>query len=77
MRAKLQIESVTTRQGNESIKFHAVCKSGGYTGDGSDEDNTFARFSPSANLEIAITNPDLLGKFKPGEKYYVDFTPAG
>lgn len=38
--------------------------------------NAYAKFSPSATLQISITNPALLGKFKAGEKYYVDFTPA-
>ncbi|WP_204367562.1 hypothetical protein [Janthinobacterium sp. HH01] len=44
--------------------------------DGSDEDNSFARWTPSAELTMTINNPDLLGKFKVGDKFYVDFTPA-
>lgn len=76
MRAKLQIESVTQRQHGETLKFHAVGPKGSYTADGSDEDNTYARFSPSASLEITIQNPALLGQFKPGQKFYVDFTEA-
>lgn len=55
--------------------MHAVCASK-YPEDGSDEDNTFAKFSPSANLSINIANPDLFGKFNVGDKFYVDFTPA-
>lgn len=76
MRAKLQVASVTQVQGAEILKFHAVCKTGGYGADGSDEDNTYAKFSPSASLELHVANPALFGAFKPGEKYYVDFTPA-
>ncbi len=68
-----RIEKSTT---TETLHFSAVAKSGSYPEDGSDEDNTYAKFSPSANLSISITNPALLGKFTPGEKYYVDFTPA-
>lgn len=56
------------------VKFHAVCKSGSYPEDGSDEDNTFAHFSPSASLEIQICNPALHGKLRPGQQFYVDFT---
>lgn len=33
-------------------------------------------FSPSVSLEITIANPALRGKFKAGQKFYVDFTPA-
>ena len=76
MRAKLKIESVTAFEGGEKLKFHAVCKTGSYPADGSDEDNTYAKFSPSASLEIAVMNPALHGQFKPGEKFYVDFTKA-
>lgn len=43
---------------------------------GTPEDNSFATATPSASLTMIITNPELLGKFKPNEKFYVDFTPA-
>jgi hypothetical protein len=43
---------------------------------GESEDNTFARYSPSGELTISITNPNLLGKFNPGDPFYLDFTPA-
>lgn len=76
MRAKFVVSSVERFGTSERLKFNAVCKSGPYPQDGSDEDNTFAKFSPSAECSIHVTNPDLLGKFNPGQKFYVDFTPA-
>jgi hypothetical protein len=76
MRAKMIVESVQRFQNSEKLTFRAVPKSTAYPEDGSDEDNTFAKWSPSATLEIHVTNPALLGKFNPGEKYYVDFTKA-
>jgi hypothetical protein len=76
MRAKLQVQSVTPCGEGEILNFHAVSKSGAYPEDGSDEDNTYAKFSPSASLEINVQNPNLKGQFQVGEKYYVDFTPA-
>lgn len=76
MRAKMYVESVTKVAGAELLKFRAVGKSGGYPADGSDEDNTYAKYSPSAVLELTVANPALHGKFEPGQKYYVDFTPA-
>lgn len=87
MRAKLQIgfvhehfwgpvdESGKQTKSAETLKMHAVAASK-YPEDGSDEDNTYAKFSPGADLSINIANPALWGKFKVGEKYYVDFTPA-
>lgn len=82
MRAKLQVGSVFAYRNaegevsNETVTFFGVSKSTPYPADGSDEDNTFARFSPSANFQISIANPALFGQFEPGQKFYVDFSPA-
>lgn len=76
MRAKMKLATVNRTESGEILKFNAVCKDGGYPADGSDEDNTYAKFSPSASVEIHVANPALFGQFNPGEKYYVDFTPA-
>jgi hypothetical protein len=82
MRAKLQVGFVqehhsfdTKEKCMETLTMHAVAASR-YPEDGSDEDNTYAKFSPGAQLHINIANPVLWGKFKVGEKFYVDFTPA-
>ncbi len=75
MRAKLIISSVTHLEGGqEQLKFRGACKSSGYPADGSDEDNTFAKWSPSVALDITISNPALYGQFKPGMKMYCDFS---
>lgn len=77
MRAKLRVSSVTKHEGgSETVKMHAVAKNTAYPEDGSDEDNTFARFSPSADFSIHIANPALYDKFAVGDKFYADFTPA-
>jgi len=76
MRAKMQITSIEQFNGSEKLKLCAVSKGGAYPEDGSDEDNTYAKFSPSANLEILIANPALIGQFKPGQKFYLDFIEA-
>ena len=78
MRAKMQIKVVENLgdDDGEILHFSAVSKENGYGIDGADENNTYARFTPSAEIKIHITNPNLLGKFKVGEFYYVDFTKA-
>lgn len=78
MRAKFRVTKVepfgTTM---ERLHFAAVSKSDGpYPVDGSDENNTFARYSPSAACTIDVANPALFGKFEVGNQFYVDFTPA-
>lgn len=82
MRAKMRVSFVTTTTDGpdgptlyERLGMHAVAASE-YPEDGSDEDNTYAKFSPDANFSILIANPALFGKFKVGEKYYLDFTQA-
>ncbi|MDE1914757.1 MAG: hypothetical protein KGJ57_17340 [Sphingomonadales bacterium] len=81
MRAKLQCSYVFPHRDadgktlSEQVSFHAVCKSN-YADSELDEDNTYARMSPSANFQITIANPALFGKFEPGQKFYVDFHPV-
>jgi hypothetical protein len=77
MRAKVNVLGVIKHEGfnSETVEFRAVPKPA-YDSDGTDEDNTFAKFSPSAVFTIQIANPALLGKFETGQQYYVDFTPA-
>lgn len=76
MRAKLRVISVTPQGDQERLTFCGVSKSESYPEDGSDEDNTYAKFSPSVELGITIANPALVGAFKQGDTFYVDFTPV-
>lgn len=84
MRAKVRVSSVfpyrdqqTGETVNEMVDFHGVSKSDGpYPADGSDENNTFSKYSPSVNFRITIANPALFGKFESGDTFYCDFTPA-
>lgn len=82
MRAKFQVSMVQEHfygeagaKSQETVTFHAVAASK-YPEDGSDENNTYAKFSPGANCSINIANPALFGKFAHGDCFYVDFTPA-
>lgn len=76
MRAKLKLHHVDRQNGGrETLHFCAVAASR-YPEDGSDENNTFAKFSPSAVLQLTVANPALLGKLNEGEEYYLDFTKA-
>ena len=83
MRAKVRVGSCTPYRNadtgetiSEQVVFHGVPKNDGYSADGKDEDNTFAKFSPSVMFQMTIANPDLFEKLEPGKTFYVDFTPA-
>lgn len=73
MRAKLKVTQVKEYPDSEVLTFQAVYKDK-YDLDGLDEDNTFSKFTPNANLTMTIQNPMLLNKFETGQTYYVDFT---
>lgn len=79
MRAKLRISGIFPTQAGdmEVMRFHGVAKSDGpYPADGSDENNTYAKFSPSVDLQLLLANPNLVGTFEVGDVFYVDFIPA-
>ena len=80
MRAKMRVSQampIFNNEGTEKIAeklyFYAVCAST-YPEDGTDENNTFAKFTPNAMIELYCQNPALFDKFKPDEEYYVDFS---
>lgn len=76
MRAKFILNTIAKVGDQEQLIFSAVSKSGAYPADGLDEDNTYAKFSPSGSLSLTVANPNLIGKFEVGQKFYLDFTPC-
>ena len=70
MRAKLKCQSISIYEGAYEANLSAVYA------DGDLENASFSSTTPSANLRIMITNPLAYDFFKPGECYYLDFTPA-
>lgn len=76
MRAKMKVVSVEEHDGYENLSFSAVSKPEGYPEDGSDENNTFAKWTPTADLKMTVNNPKLFGKIFEGDEYYLDFIKA-
>ena len=52
----------------EKLSFQPV------VGYGSEENKSFSKYTPSGSLEMTVTNPDLFGKIKSGDVFYLDFT---
>jgi hypothetical protein len=74
MRAKFLVTKVEVNSETfQTVNMMAV-SSKPFDADGNSEDNSFARWTPSGELRIGISNPNLMGKLKEGEKYYLDFT---
>jgi hypothetical protein len=40
------------------------------------EDVSFAAATPSGELKIYVSNPAVIGTFRPGNNYYLDLTPC-
>ena len=77
MRAKMRVANVVGHlDGSESLSFSGVARADGYPEDGSDENNSFARWTPCAELNMLVQNPDLCGKFVINDEFYLDFTKA-
>lgn len=75
MRAKFKVDSIEKYEGSEALTLSAVYADS-YGENGESEDNDFARWTPFGELRMTVNNPNLLGAFKEGEKYYLDFTKA-
>lgn len=81
MRAKMRLFHITPTHNDkdetvqELLHFHAVSASK-YPEDGSDENNTYAKFSPSGLIQLMVANPALIGEYVIGTEHYIDFTPV-
>ena len=69
-RAKFKVISVTESEGgNKSVKLQPV------TG-GSKENESFFKWTPYGEINMGTINQEAAAQFKPGQQFYVDFTPA-
>jgi hypothetical protein len=68
VRAKFRVHSVTHHEGeSRTVALGAVS---------GDENKTWSKWTPSGSLSINITNPEAFDQFKPGDIFFLDFTPA-
>lgn len=81
MRAKVRVSAVLPYQNQSGVTqsvrlmFNGVSASS-YPEDGTDENNTFAKWSPSVVFDMQVSNPALFEAFDVGDTFYADFTPA-
>lgn len=76
MRAKMRVGSVKLTEYGEVLEMAPVCGNKPFGPEGESEDNTFARFTPTGSLSLTVNNPAMAGQFKPGQEFYLDFTPV-
>lgn len=81
VRAMFQVDAVTRRgwhgpegpqeQAQVDVKLTAV-----YRGSPGSEESAFWDATPAGELTMTITNEALKDHFKPGHRFYLDFTPV-
>lgn len=65
--AKFKVGSVTDfGNNNNEVNLSPVTS-------GSEENKSFSQYTPSAAIQMHITNPAAIGFFKSGKEYYVEF----
>lgn len=76
MIAKFEVTKVTPSPNYpaEELEFMAVTNKP-FDANGKSDDNSFARWTPSGSLKMTVQNPELLGKFNVGDKFYLTFEP--
>lgn len=68
--AKFKVGSTTDfGNSNQEIKMTPVIG-------GSEENKSFSKYTPSGDIRLHITNPEVLDFFKAGQEYYVEFRKA-
>ena len=75
MIAKFQVTKVETNETCQNITMMAVTDKP-FDPDGKSDDNSFARWTPSGELKMTISNPALFGTLKDGQKFYLNFVEA-
>lgn len=73
VKAKFVVNEVTNYMGGQKVSMLPV-QNTQYGADGENEDNQFARYTPSGEIRLQITNPALKDAFAPGKVFYVDMT---
>lgn len=70
IRAKFRCETATgDQQVGQDIELTAVT-------DGSEENKSFAQYTPSGVLRMHVDNPETVGFFEQGKEYVIDISPA-
>jgi hypothetical protein len=59
----------------QNVSLNAVTE-GPFDENGNNEDNTFAKYTPSGLLHLSVTNESAIGFFVVGQKYYLDIVPC-
>lgn len=75
-RCKFTVTAVTPSYDGAPPTSQRVRMSTQYDQELAQEDEAFAKSTPSGDMTFQVDNPALAGFFEPGKAYYIDITPA-
>lgn len=76
IRCKMRVTEVLhSKKPDGTVEQERVKLSAVYGAEGT-ENAKWCKYTPSANFEIYINNPEAFEKLSKGHEFYVDFTPA-
>ena len=77
LRCKMRVSQVLhVKDANGSTTQEQVKLTAVYSSDPESENAQWSKWTPNANFDIYVNNPDAFGKVSSGHEYYVDITPA-
>jgi hypothetical protein len=77
VRAKVRCITVKTSASNYGSNAGTIESKQVELGPVADPANsTWSKYTPAGSINLTINNPEAFEAFKPGETYFVDFTPA-
>lgn len=69
VRAKFKCVTVLKTESGETIELTAVTKH-------REGNETWAKYTPSGDIKMSVTNPSCFGFYVPGKEYFLDITLA-
>ena len=76
VRCKMMCEKIEHRPTSNPEDVYVQVSLRAVYNDGDKENANWAKYTPSGQIGLAITNPSAIDAFEIGKFYYVDFTPA-
>jgi len=71
-RCKFRVTEVEKIYGSDADRDMERVKMSAWHDESNPADTAFAKSTPSGTMEFTLTNPNLVGTFRPGQFYYVD-----
>jgi hypothetical protein len=76
LRCKMRVSEVAAIKDGDGSTFQERVKLQAVYGPDGTDNAQWSKWTPSANFEITINNPEAFNKLSSGHEFYVDFTPA-